>query len=101
MVEGGLLIPACRVYGSPDPNKHLIYENHQAISTKKNLSLPNPTLTNMKMKYQNRISSKLYFVTFTVVDWIDIFSRPCYKHIMLESLEYCQKHKGLILYGWV
>jgi REP element-mobilizing transposase RayT len=36
-----------------------------------------------------------------VVDWVDVFTRPVYKHIILESLEYCQKNKGLIIYAWV
>ncbi|MCD8179693.1 MAG: transposase [Tannerellaceae bacterium] len=53
------------------------------------------------MKYQNRITGKIYFVTTTVVDWIDIFTRPQYKHIILDSLKYCQQQKGLIIYAWV
>ena len=44
---------------------------------------------------------ELYFVTSTVVDWIDVFTRPLYKHIMVESLEYCQANKGLDIYAWV
>ena len=53
------------------------------------------------MNIQNRITGEVYFLTDTVVDWIDIFTRPLYKHIILESLTYCQKEKGLILYAWV
>ena len=44
---------------------------------------------------------ELYFVTSTVVDWIDVFTRPLYKHILVESLEYCQANKGLDIYAWV
>jgi len=40
-------------------------------------------------------------MTDTVVDWIDIFTRPTYKHIVLESLQHCQQKKGLIIYAWV
>jgi hypothetical protein len=43
----------------------------------------------------------IYFLTLTVVDWIDIFSRANYKHIIVDSLAYCQNEKGLILYAWV
>ncbi|MEQ9289303.1 MAG: transposase [Cyclobacteriaceae bacterium] len=43
----------------------------------------------------------IYFVTFTVVEWVDVFTRSEYKHIVLESLRYCQKEKGLEIYGWV
>lgn len=53
------------------------------------------------LNIQNRITSEVYFITITVVDWVDIFTRPCYKHIILNSLSYCQQEKGLIIYAWV
>ena len=53
------------------------------------------------MDIKNRIEGEVYFVTDTVVDWVDIFTRPIYRHIILESLQYCQKEKGLIIYAWV
>jgi REP element-mobilizing transposase RayT len=43
----------------------------------------------------------LYFVTFTVVEWVDVFTRKDYASIILESLKHCQKEKGLIIYAWV
>lgn len=43
----------------------------------------------------------VYFVTFTVVEWVDIFSRRRYRDILLESFEYCQKNKGLVIHAWV
>ena len=43
----------------------------------------------------------LFFVTITVVDWVDIFTRPKYNHIITESLQYCQKNKMLDIYAWV
>ncbi|MEN0006457.1 MAG: transposase [Bacteroidota bacterium] len=42
-----------------------------------------------------------YFMTFTTVGWVDIFSRKACKDILLESLAYCQEHKGLIVYAYV
>lgn len=42
-----------------------------------------------------------YFLTFTVVDWIDVFTRPEYKQVIVDSLNYCIKQKGLECYGWV
>lgn len=53
------------------------------------------------MDIKNRIEGEVYFVTDTVVDWVDIFTRPLYKHIIIASLAYCQKEKGLIVYAWV
>ena len=53
------------------------------------------------MDIQHSIIREVYFVSDTVVDWGDIFSRPVYKHIILESLQYWQKEKELIIYAWV
>ena len=47
------------------------------------------------------LTKELYFTTTTVVDWVDVFTRPLYKHILIESLSYCQKNKGLDIYAWV
>ena len=49
----------------------------------------------------NRIIDEIYFVTTTVVDWVDIFTRPKYKHIIVDSLVYCLREKGLKVYAWV
>jgi putative transposase len=50
----------------------------------------------------NRIQEGFaYYLTLTVVDWVDVFTRPCYKHIITESLQYCQKNKGLEIMAWV
>ena len=45
--------------------------------------------------------SKAHFITATVVDWVDVFSRKIYRDIVIDSLEYCIKNKGMILYGYV
>ncbi len=41
-----------------------------------------------------------YFLTFTIVDWVDVFIRPVYKQIIVESLNFCVEQKGLIVYSW-
>jgi len=43
----------------------------------------------------------LYFLTSTVVDWVDVFTRPVYRYIIIDSLKYCINEKGLELYSWV
>jgi REP element-mobilizing transposase RayT len=50
-----------------------------------------------------RIAKKdaAYFLTFTVVGWVDIFSRDTYKQIICESLNYCILHKGLEIFAYV
>ena len=42
-----------------------------------------------------------YFLTFTIVDWIDVFTRKDYKEIIVDSLNYCIDHKGLDCFAWV
>ncbi len=42
-----------------------------------------------------------HFMTFTVVDWIDVFSRQQYRDILLESFNFCRKEKGMLLHGFV
>ena len=43
----------------------------------------------------------LYFVTFTVVGWVDLFSRKECKQIIIDALKYCIEHKGLNLHAYV
>ena len=42
-----------------------------------------------------------HFVTFTVVGWVDIFTRRQCRDILIDNLKYCIAHKGLLLYGYV
>ncbi|MFZ6012009.1 MAG: REP-associated tyrosine transposase [Bacteroidota bacterium] len=54
----------------------------------------------MSRKYKVWDQNKLYFVTFAVIRWLDVFTRREYKDIFIDSLRYCQKHKGLELYAY-
>jgi putative transposase len=51
--------------------------------------------------YRIRDQNGVYFVTFQVIYWIDVFSRQTYKDIFIDSLKYCQKEKGLKVYAFV
>jgi len=42
-----------------------------------------------------------YFLTCTVIHWIDVFIRREYKDIVVDSLKYCVEQKGLELNAWV
>lgn len=55
----------------------------------------------MSSKYKVSEDALPHFVTFTVVRWVDIFSREGYKEIFVNSLKYCQESKGLNLHAWV
>ena len=52
-------------------------------------------------KYHITDQHATYFLTFTVVDWIDIFTRKDYKHIIVDSLNYCISNKGMECFAWV
>jgi len=42
-----------------------------------------------------------HYLTFRVVYWIDLFSRQVYRDIIIDSLKYCQREKGLEIFAWV
>src|SRR4051812_48825080 len=54
----------------------------------------------MGSRYKIRSHDKLYFVTFTVVQWVDAFIRNDYKKIIVDSIRFCQQEKGLEVYAW-
>lgn len=54
----------------------------------------------MGRKYAIRDNNEFYFVTFTVVQWMDVFIRNEYKNIFVESIKFCQKEKGLLVGAW-
>ncbi len=54
----------------------------------------------MSEKYKIRDPGSMYFVTMTVVGWVDLFTRPELAHVIIDSLRYCQKEKGLVIHAW-
>lgn len=55
----------------------------------------------MSSKYTISDHQRAHFITFATVEWIDALSRPVYKDVMIDSLRYCQQHKGLALHAYV
>jgi REP element-mobilizing transposase RayT len=51
--------------------------------------------------YQIKDQEGLYFLTFTVVGWVDVFSRKIYRDIIIESMRFCTQNKGLLIYSYV
>jgi len=41
-----------------------------------------------------------YYMTLTVVNWADVFTRKNHKQAIIESLRYCIMHKGLNVYAY-
>jgi REP element-mobilizing transposase RayT len=55
----------------------------------------------MSFAYNIKDQGALHFLTFTVHHWADVFTRLQYVDMYLDSLQYCQQEKGLLIYGWV
>jgi len=49
----------------------------------------------MSDQYKIAEPDKAYFLTLTTVGWIDIFTRKNLKMVIVDSLDYCQRKKGL------
>jgi len=52
--------------------------------------------TGYKIGDQNAI----HFITFSVIQWIDVFTRKEYCQIVVDSLNYCVQNKGLKVHAW-
>lgn len=53
-----------------------------------------------KTGYQIQDQNAIHFVTFSVVEWIDVFTRKFCADIVVDSLKHCQQHKGLNVHAW-
>ncbi len=54
----------------------------------------------MSRKYKFGEKSGAYFISFSTVNWIDVFTRDIYFSCIIESLDFCRKNKGMELYGY-
>ena len=50
--------------------------------------------------YKIRNKEGIHFVTLTVVEWIDVFTRKLYKDILLDSIRHCQSERELLIHAW-
>jgi REP element-mobilizing transposase RayT len=50
--------------------------------------------------YKIRNQAAVHFITFAVVEWVDVFTRKDYRDIVLESIKHCQTKRGMLLHGW-
>jgi len=55
----------------------------------------------MSSRYKVYDNYQPHFITSTVVNWMDALSRPIYKDILINSLQFCIQEKGLQLHAWV
>lgn len=43
----------------------------------------------------------VFFTTFIIVDWVDVFTRQCYRDVLIENLNFYHQQRGLRIYGYV
>jgi putative transposase len=55
----------------------------------------------VRSRYRINDPHAAYFVTATVVSWLPVFTSRARCDILVESLEYCRKNKGLEIFAWV
>ena len=63
------------------------------------LALKSASMSGDRYHIQNQ--QGLYFITPTVIQWVDVFSRREYRDIIVDSLNYCIREKGLVVNSWV
>jgi putative transposase len=51
--------------------------------------------------YKIRDQGATHFLTFSIMGWIDIFSRQCYRDIILSSFRFCRENKALQIGAYV
>ena len=54
----------------------------------------------MSRNYKFHNPEGLYFVSFAVIEWLDVFTRNEYKDILVKSLSFCQSEKGMEIVSW-
>jgi len=54
----------------------------------------------MPSSYKITDNNALYFITFTVVNWIDVFTRDIFRDIFYESVNFCIRKKGLQIHAY-
>jgi len=54
----------------------------------------------MSAAYSIKDQRKVYFLTFTIIDWCEVFRTESSKIILIDSLKYCQEKKGLEVFAY-
>ena len=55
----------------------------------------------MSERYKIHVAHELYFITVTVIDWVDLLEKAYYKDIIINGFKYCQKEKDLHVHAFV
>lgn len=55
----------------------------------------------MSERRKANVDGAIHFLTLTVLDWVDVFTRKELAEEILVNIRYCQRHKGLELFAYV
>ena len=55
----------------------------------------------MSRNYKFQNPEGWYFVSFSTVFWLNVFTRRIYKDCIVKHLNYCIKEKGMVLGAWI
>ncbi|MFM7023235.1 MAG: REP-associated tyrosine transposase [Flavobacteriales bacterium] len=55
----------------------------------------------MDGKYRISEPEGIYFLSFSTIGWVDVFTRIRYRDIVVDSLNFCISNKGFVVYSWV
>lgn len=92
-MAGGVLVPILSTFESQF--SLLLPEKYYCIIIKRKYFT-----SQLSRKYKFHNPDKLYFVTLSVVYWIDLFIRAEYKDILIDSWKYGITKKGMQLFGY-
>ncbi|MEB2778451.1 transposase [Algoriphagus sp. D3-2-R+10] len=54
----------------------------------------------MSFEFRTKDQGAVHFVTFTVHQWVDVFTRDIYREELIKNLKYCQANRGLEIFAW-
>ncbi|MFH0991224.1 MAG: transposase [bacterium] len=54
-----------------------------------------------RTRYRFYETHQPYFMTMTVVDWLPLFSQPCFAEIILNSLQFIHIDRSVIIFAYV
>lgn len=54
----------------------------------------------MSRNYKFHNLEGVYFISFAVVEWMDVFTRNDYKNIVVDGLQFCQLKKEMEIFAW-
>src|ERR1035441_1601339 len=85
---------------SMEPEQHVLIVDDNPDFVHILTEIVGQELPNVRVTGAHCCGDALKVFTYATVDWVDVFTREMYSDIVVESLRYCQREKGLVLHAW-